>query len=62
MAQQYPTLYAAVPAFNYLIDQLEDELEVEDSSQLKALEAALAKLKKYYTWTDANVYAISTGG
>ena len=61
-AQNYPTLFAAVPTYNYLIDKLEDKAGEESttSAEKKAIRAAIEKLKKYYALTGAAVYAIST--
>ena len=53
--------------YNLLIDQLEDLLDLlknEDislSRQKQAIEAALKKLKKYYSKTSTSVFSVSTG-
>jgi hypothetical protein len=60
MAQNYPTLFMAVPAYNYLIDALEDLTESVDGNLQIAVEAAVEKLKKYYKWTDSSVYTLGT--
>ncbi len=61
------TLSVAVPIYNYLIDQLEDRQDSEDTEVEKlsneenaAVSAALNKLKYYYCRADSEVYAICT--
>jgi len=56
-SQTFPTLSSAVPAFNYLIDALENL--VTDKTyhhDAHSIQNALDKLKEYYSGTDANVY------
>ena len=66
IGQTFPTIYSAIPVYNLLIDQLEDLLDIEDDrlflpGQRMALEAALEKLKKYYSKTGTSIFSISTG-
>ena len=60
-AQNYPTLFTAVPTYNFLIDKLEDKAGDKSmtSAEKAAICRAIMKLKKYYTLTKAAVY-IST--
>jgi hypothetical protein len=57
---QYPTLTAAIPGYNFLLDKLEDAQKTlrGDPSISNAIEAALLKLKQYYVKADADVYPV----
>ena len=59
--EKNPTLFAAVPIFNYLINKLEDK-EDEDFTQAekKAISATLDKLKYYYYQINSTVYTACT--
>jgi len=61
-ASSYPTLAAAVPAYNFLMDKIEDFKEKHPESVAigVAIEAAMTKLKPYYAKSNAAVYPIST--
>jgi hypothetical protein len=61
-AASYPTLAIAVPAYNFLIDKLEDYRDAPSSpGALKpAANAAIDKLKEYYQGAGTEVYAVAT--
>ena len=61
-AQKFITLFATVPIYNFLIDKLEDKVEDQNITTIEkiAIEAAIKKLKKYYSLTGTSVYLIST--
>lgn len=60
-AQKIPTLFAAVPVYNYLIDKLEEKQEEALSTEENAaVSATLEKLKYYYCRANSVVYAICT--
>jgi hAT family C-terminal dimerisation region len=60
--EEYPTLTASIPGYNYLIDRLEDAKTQHKNEAiiLAAIEAALRKLLQYYVLADADVYPIAT--
>lgn len=57
----YPTLPTIIPAYNFLMDQLEDITRESNNSEIKAAaKAAYSKLQKYYARTSsATFYAVS---
>jgi hypothetical protein len=77
VSQQYPTLSCSVPVYNYLLDKLEDEYdkriqkikESDDYNEddenddviLYALNQSIEKIKKYYAFTEGEIYTIATG-
>jgi hypothetical protein len=58
----HPTLTTAVPVYNFLIDALEEYCDTRESFAVirAAAEAALEKLRTYYSKTGAEVYAVAT--
>jgi hAT family C-terminal dimerisation region/BED zinc finger len=59
---KHPTLTTAVPAYNYMIDKLEDLVDKDvDYSVIKnTAEVTMNKLKKYYFLTGAETYPVAT--
>ena len=59
---QHPTLAVAVPAFNYLLDKLEDFVGKHQNETLlvTGAKAAIEKLKEYYVKADGTLYPIGT--
>lgn len=61
---KYPMLSSTVPIYNYLIDELEEYCDNNDSSEdiVLAVKAGIAKLEKYYEKTDdTTMYTVATG-
>jgi hypothetical protein len=58
----YPTLNAAIPVYNYLMDMIEDFMEThrESAVLVEAARAAWDKLSTYYSKSEAAVYAVAT--
>jgi hypothetical protein len=58
----YPTFTTAIPAYNCIMDDLEDFLDAHSTSRalVAAAEAAKAKIEKYYAMGDAAVYPVAT--
>jgi ribosomal protein S27E len=61
-AASHPTLSTAVPVYNYLLDKLEDYRDSYKGpgAVKEAANAAIDKLKRYYSKTGAEVYAVAT--
>jgi hypothetical protein len=59
----YPTLEFAIPAYNYILSQLQTIIENQDTrSEIKnAAIMAKYKLEEYYPHVEANIYTIATG-
>jgi hypothetical protein len=58
----YPTLYASIPIYNYILDELEDEIsppKIVTQKQKIAVEVAYEKMKKYYAWSGADCYNVA---
>lgn len=61
---KYPMLSSVVPLYNYLIDELEEYCDNNDSSNeiVIAVKAGIEKLERYYVKTDdTTMYTIATG-
>lgn len=61
-ANNYPTIAATVPVYNWLIDNIEDfqaERNKLDDIQ-EAAQKTIEKLKEYYIMTESSVYTIAT--
>ncbi|RIA81763.1 hypothetical protein C1645_836446 [Glomus cerebriforme] len=61
---KYPMLSTVVPLYNYLIDELEDYCDCNNSSHeiVTAVKAGINKLERYYIKTDdTTMYTIATG-
>ncbi|CAH1763824.1 8132_t:CDS:2, partial [Entrophospora sp. SA101] len=57
----YPTLGRSVPIYNYLIDLIEDFLELQHPEDIcSAAEKAKDKLQKFYPTSDGLVYIVAT--
>jgi hypothetical protein len=58
----YPTLNAAIPVYNYLMDMIEGFMEThrESAVLVEAARAAWNKLSTYYSKSEAAVYAVAT--
>ncbi|CAB5121468.1 unnamed protein product [Rhizophagus irregularis] len=58
---RFPTIENSIPVFNWLMDKIEDfqNSDIKDVIKTAAIKA-INKLKKYYQYTDALVYSIST--
>jgi hAT family C-terminal dimerisation region len=61
-AASYPTLATAVPAYNFMLDKLEDYRDARSCPDAvkTAANAAIDKLKGYYSGTEAEIYPVST--
>ena len=60
----YPMLSSTVPIYNYLIDELEEYCDNNNSSEdiVLAVKAGIVKLEKYYAKTDdTTMYTVATG-
>jgi hypothetical protein len=59
---KHPTLTIAVPAYNYMMDMLEELVDKDSSCRVinKAAEVAMSKLKTYYSLTGAEIYPVAT--
>ena len=58
---KYPTIYSAVPIYNFLLDMLEDNDQNRQNIIHLAIRAAIDKLQKYYSKTDEPIYYIGVG-
>jgi hemoglobin-like flavoprotein len=61
-ASRYPTLAAAVPVYNWLMNNIEDFRNTKERSNdvKEAAQKAFDKLSEYYSKTDSSVYTIMT--
>jgi hypothetical protein len=61
-ATSHPTLATAVPAYNLLMDSLEDYRDAPSTPGAikEAADAAIDKLKTYYTGAGAEIYPVGT--
>jgi hypothetical protein len=61
--QLYPTLAFTIPAYNYLLDKIEDIIDNEDiRDEIKnAATVAKNKIEEYYPTTGGHIYIIATG-
>ena len=59
---KFPTLENSVPVYNWLIDEIEkfQEIRTIKKEVKEAALQAMAKLKKYYSNTDALLYTVAT--
>lgn len=58
--EKYPTLHAALPVYNYVIEQLQD-MRYQNITMDNAIQAALDKLNLYYSKAESAAYYIGTG-
>ena len=59
---KYPTLGASVPAFNYMMDHIENFQTSKYHQNVKnTAGVAMTKIKEYYWRTEGMVYIIATG-
>lgn len=61
--QLYPTLAFTIPAYNYILDKIEDVIDNENTRiEIKnAANAAKSKIQEYYPTTGGHIYIIATG-
>jgi len=61
-ASTYPTFTTAIPAYNCIMDGIEDFVDTHSESKaiVEAAEAAKEKIKMYYKKGDAAVYPVAT--
>lgn len=68
--QLYPTLAFSIPCYNLLLNKLEDSIsekgrhlisEKERPEIKLAAEAAAAKIKQYYQYTEGRIYTVAMG-
>lgn len=59
---KFPTIENSIPVYNWLMDKIEDFQKERDMNEIikEAADYAMEKLKKYYKYTDALVYTVST--